>query len=588
MSEGDAPGPLERASLPALSVGELLVEQMAEAVITVGLDHKVQSWSRGAERVYGFAAEEAIGKAIFSLIRPEMEVADFQRFVDELTAEGRLSETARRVRKDGRAIEVETTFVLLRDEAGAPSGILGVARDITGAQKERARELDEARLRGLEQRVNEAELVVALDGQILAVNDRAAALYGWSRAELAERIIADLRAPGTLPSVDTQLQRAAAEGVRFETEHRRRDGTIFPVEVSSRSFVVGGQRYLHTLVRDLSEQRRQDERLRLLAGITTRMSDAVIVTDAVLRIVEATGNAPAIYGFTREELVGKRLLHDFAIAFPEGDEAEVRRKLEAGEELRTRMRARRKDGVWIDADTLASPQHDARGRVTGWLSVARDVSERAAASRALRESEARTRSLAEGVVSHDVDGRIVDCNEAAEQILGLRRAQLEGRDSMDPSWRTVHEDGSPFPGEEHPAMVTLRTGEPQRHVIMGVHQPDGALRWISISSVPLRLSPELAPQGVVTTFTDVTALKRAIVEQERLVGELREALHQVKTLSGLLPICMFCKKIRDDHGEWKRVEQYLSARTDATFSHGLCPTCEEQHYPEVPPGEDRG
>src|SRR5512140_3463141 len=94
-------------------------------------------------------------------------------------------------------------------------------------------------------------------------------------------------------------------------------------------------------------------------------------------------------------------------------------------------------------------------------------------------------ALSEGVVMQLAGGEIVACNPAAERILGLTRDQLAGRTSMDPAWRAVHEDGSPFPGETHPAMVTLRTGEPARDVVMGVRRPDGELRWISINSEPI-------------------------------------------------------------------------------------------------------
>ena len=71
-------------------------------------------------------------------------------------------------------------------------------------------------------------------------------------------------------------------------------------------------------------------------------------------------------------------------------------------------------------------------------------------------------ALSEGVVMHAASGAIVACNPAAERILGLTRDQMTGRTSIDPRWRAVHEDGSPYPGETHPAMLTLRTGEPVR------------------------------------------------------------------------------------------------------------------------------
>lgn len=69
-------------------------------------------------------------------------------------------------------------------------------------------------------------------------------------------------------------------------------------------------------------------------------------------------------------------------------------------------------------------------------------------------------------------------------------------------------------------------------------------------------------------------------EREQLVQELQEALSKVKTLTGLLPICSFCKRIRDDKGYWSAVETYVSKNTEVKFSHGLCPGCAEKFYPK--------
>jgi len=66
-----------------------------------------------------------------------------------------------------------------------------------------------------------------------------------------------------------------------------------------------------------------------------------------------------------------------------------------------------------------------------------------------------------------------------------------------------------------------------------------------------------------------------------MVAELQQALAEVRTLSGLLPICAHCKRIRDDAGGWTRIEEFVGARTDAQFSHGICPDCARQHYPDL-------
>jgi DNA-binding response OmpR family regulator len=74
---------------------------------------------------------------------------------------------------------------------------------------------------------------------------------------------------------------------------------------------------------------------------------------------------------------------------------------------------------------------------------------------------------------------------------------------------------------------------------------------------------------------------RAERERDRLIAQLEEALARVKKLSGLLPICAGCKKIRDDNGYWKQIESYLNEHSDAIMSHGICPECANKYYPDL-------
>jgi DNA-binding NtrC family response regulator len=96
----------------------------------------------------------------------------------------------------------------------------------------------------------------------------------------------------------------------------------------------------------------------------------------------------------------------------------------------------------------------------------------------------------------------------------------------------------------------------------------------------LRLLPVVLVE-VVSRFNDRLARQEAEREKERLIVELRTALNEVKKLSGLLPICSSCKRIRDSRDYWLQVDEYISQHSEVTFTHGLCPDCIKQLYPEM-------
>jgi len=85
--------------------------------------------------------------------------------------------------------------------------------------------------------------------------------------------------------------------------------------------------------------------------------------------------------------------------------------------------------------------------------------------------------------------------------------------------------------------------------------------------------------GAIESLRDVTASIRAKQEREHLIQDLQDALEKVQTLSGLLPICSSCKKIRDDKGYWNQIETYISSYSEAEFSHSICPACAQKLYP---------
>jgi PAS domain S-box-containing protein len=159
----------------------------------------------------------------------------------------------------------------------------------------------------------------------------------------------------------------------------------------------------------------------------------------------------------------------------------------------------------------------------------------------LLESEERYRTLFEtmvlGVVYQDINGKIISVNPAAEEILGLSIDQMEGRTSTDPKWKSIHKDGSNFPGETHPAMVALKTGKKVKNVVMGVFDPKKEeTRWININATPQYKKDETKPFQVYTTFEDITkrleaeeSLNKSEHRYYQLFGSMNEgvALHEI-------------------------------------------------------------
>ncbi len=147
-----------------------------------------------------------------------------------------------------------------------------------------------------------------------------------------------------------------------------------------------------------------------------------------------------------------------------------------------------------------------------------ELARRVAASEAAKSLIVDT--MLEGVVLQGVDGSIIEWNRSAERVLGLSADELAGRVSTDPRWRAIHPDGSPWPGEDHPAMQALRTARPVVDALMGVHHPDGTRVWLRVNSQPV-LADGVATH-VLSVFADVTA-EREELDRRR---ELEERLAQ--------------------------------------------------------------
>ncbi len=224
-------------------------------------------------------------------------------------------------------------------------------------------------------------------------------------------------------------------------------------------------------------------------------------------------------GFTMDEMLAKSYLSFIHPDDIERTLAESQKIATGTDTVTFENRYRCRDGSykWLSWTATVYPSRQLI------YAAARDITGRKQAEEALRKGEERYRSviaaMQDGIVVLDADGSIRACNGSAERILGLSAEQIIGRTALDPRWRAIHEDGSPFPGETFPVAVTMRTGQPCSNIIMGVYKPDGNLTWISINSEPL-FEADGTHGGVVASFEDITERRRTETALHRASTEL--------------------------------------------------------------------
>lgn len=269
---------------------------------------------------------------------------------------------------------------------------------------------------------------------------------------------------------------------------------------------------LEIQVSDRTAQLRQSEQRFRSAFDTTAVGMSIILPEGPF--VEVNNSLCQMLGYTETELLNLTFQE---ITHPEDLQIDLAhlQLLLSGEipyyHLEKRYLHKDEHTIWclLSVSLVRDAQHQPLYIVAQF----QDITSRKQVEAALQQSEERYRSvvaaMAEGIVLQDRNGTIRTCNASAERILGLSQEQMMGRTSLDSQWQAIHEDGSPFAGEQHPAMVTLQTGQPCSNVVMGIHKPDGSLSWISINSQPLFRAEEPGADAVVTSFSDITAHKQA-------------------------------------------------------------------------------
>ncbi len=286
-----------------------IVESSDDAIIGKDLDGFVVSWNRGAARMYGYSAEEMIGRSIATLIPPS-HMTEFQSILDGVREGERLGhyETVR-VTKAGERLDVSLTVSPIHDASGRVVGASAIARDITSRKRvELALRTSEARWRAIVESAVDGIIVIDARGRVEAYNAAAERLFGYLEAEVLGRNVAMLMPSPYRDEHDDYLARYLQTGeqriigIGREVTGLRKDGTTFPIHLSVGEMSIEGERKFTGIVHDLSGRVRMEARLREQTALEKLGEMAAVVAHEVKNPL--TGIRGAI------QVIGTRLPSD--------------------------------------------------------------------------------------------------------------------------------------------------------------------------------------------------------------------------------------------------------------------------------------
>jgi len=273
-----------------------------------------------------------------------------------------------------------------------------------------------------------------------------------------------------------------------------------------------------------------------------------------------------MFGYDKpEEIVEKSL---YMVVHPDDlkrvEELTLRRQSGKLVPSRYEYKGIRKDGKPIDIE-ISATKTIYRGQAVS-LAYFRDITERKQA-----EEQYRTilRTTMDGFWITDIQGRYLDVNDAYCHLIGYSREELL-------TMRISDVEAVERPEETAQRIERImETGGARfetRH-----RRKDGKIIDVEVSVNYMKVGNE----RLFVFLRDITERKRVEEERGKLIHELQEALASIKTLRGLLPICSYCKKIRDDKGYWNRIESYIEDHSGAEFTHGMCPECLKKFHPDL-------
>ncbi len=343
------------------------------------------------------------------------------------------------------------------------------------------------------------------------------------------------------------------------------------------------------IVRDITSRKRAEDALKeseqRLSDIIDFLPDATFAIDREGKVITWNRAIEEMTGVKAEDMVGKGD-YEYAIPF-----YGIRRPILidlvfiSNEEIEKKYRFIEKKGdiLLTEADVplknqkrilwgKARPLYDSGGNIVGAIESIRDITDRKHMEDALRESGEKYRSLASTADSMylvDRGCRYLFMNDKHLSRFGLPLEGIIGR-----QYSEFHSETSTkefIKKVEH----VFETGTS----IQNEYRSERDSRYFLRTFSPVK-DKEAMTIAVTVASKEITERKQAEEERERLILELKDAISKIRTLSGLLPICAACKKIRNDKGYWEQLETYISDRSDADFSHSICPECIKTLYPK--------
>jgi PAS domain S-box-containing protein len=276
-----------------------------------------------------------------------------------------------------------------------------------------------------------------------------------------------------------------------------------------------------------------------------------------------------ILGYSRKDYLGHNIAEFFV---DEGAAKEILERLNKGETINGyEARMLCKNGAMKHV-VISSNALWEKGKFVHSRTFTRDVTEHKLTLMTLAYMASIVESSEDAIIGKMLDGTILSWNAGAEKMYGYKAEEVKGK--------SISIVIPPYRPEELPQLYErIKAGEKIDWYETVRIRKDGRAMDVSLTLSPIKDAAGKVV-GISAIEHDITLRKREEEERIRLIGELTEALGNIKTLRGLLPICASCKKIRDDRGYWQKVESYISDHTQAEFTHGICPECLRRLYPE--------